>query len=94
PSLPNGEDGVTLANFLIAKAEIKKDFMLCLSPPIEDTLNTDSTTAKANVVEFYNALTPSKFATGDSSSVKVFDKYNGGVNVTIPGSGNLAATFA
>jgi hypothetical protein len=94
PRLPNGEDGVTLANFLIAKAEVKKDFILCLSPPIEDTLNVDKVTAKANVVEFYNALTPSKFATGDSSSVKVFDKYNGGVNVTIPGSGNLASTFA
>ncbi len=94
PSLPTGEDGVTLANFLIAKAEVKQDFVVCLSPPISATVNVDSATAKTNVLAFSNALTPSKFVTVDSSSVKVFDKYNGGVNVTIPGSGNLAATFA
>lgn len=94
PRLPTGEDGVTLANFLIAKAEVKKDFMLCLSPPIEATVNVDNATATTNVLAFLNALTPFKFATVDTTSVKVFDKYNGGVNVTIPGSGNLAATFA
>jgi len=94
PRLPSGEDGVTLANYLIAKAEVKKDFILCLSPPIEATVNVDSATAKTNVLAFLNALTPSKFATVDTTSVKVFDKYNGNVNISIPGSGNLGATFA
>lgn len=94
PRLPDGENGITLANFLIAKAEIKKDFILCLSPPIEDTLNVDADTAETNVITFRNSLTPSKFAICDSTSVKVYDKYNGGVNVSIPGSGNLATTLA
>lgn len=95
PPLPNDIDGETIANYLIAQSEIKQDFMLCLSPPIADTANVATNATKlTNTTTFAKSLTPSKFATLDSTSVRVLDGYNGNVFVYIPGSANLAGTFA
>ena len=98
PALPNGTDGTTLANNLIAIAEQRKDFTLCISPPIEDTVGT--TTPRTDVIEFANSLTSSSYAVCDTTAVKVFDRYNddgsqsGGSYVWIPASANYAANIA
>jgi len=88
---PNGADGVTLANNLIALAEARKDVMVFLSPAIEDTVGT--LTPSADVLEFVNQLTSSSYATMDSTALKVYDKYRD-VFRWIPACGHTAGLCA
>lgn len=87
----NGGDDVTLANYLISVAESRKDAVVFISPPIEDTVNTS--TPAADVKAFADQLTSSSYAVIDSTAIKVYDKYND-VYRWIPAAGYVAGLCA
>lgn len=87
----NGGDDVTLANYLIAIAEGRKDLLAFISPPVADSVNT--ATPADDVIAFANQLTSSSYAVIDSSAVKVYDKYND-VYRWIPACGLVAGLCA
>ena len=67
-------DDVTMANYMIAIAEGRKDCVAFVSPAVAVTVNNDS--AAANVKAWADALTSSSYAVFDSTSLYVYDKYN------------------
>ena len=87
----NGGDDVTIANDLIAIAEARKDVVVFISPPIEDTVGT--ATPADDVLAFANQLTSSSYAVIDSTALKVYDKYND-VYRFIPAAGHVAGLCA
>lgn len=89
--VPNGADGVTLANGLIALAEARKDVVVFLSPAIEDTVG--SLNPVDDVKEFADQLTSSSYAVLDSTALKVYDKYRD-VFRWIPACGHTAGLCA
>lgn len=85
----NGENDI--ANYLVALAEGRKDLVVFLSPPIEDTVGTSS--PATDVVTWANAITSSSYAVMDSTALKVYDKYND-VMRWIPANGHVAGLCA
>jgi len=71
---PDADGAATIANDLIAKANVRKDCMAFVSPPIEDSVGTASPTA--NVSVWAADLTSTSYASTDSSAVYIYDKYN------------------
>jgi hypothetical protein len=71
-------------------ADLRKDCVVCLSPPIEASLNTDPTDA---VLTWGNTINPSTYAILDSTALKVYDKYND-VFVNIGASAAVAGCMA
>ncbi len=95
PTLGTGtdyEDGVTQANNLLAIAENRKDVVAFISPPMEATVGAGSD-AKNNVLTFADQLTSSSYGFLDSTSLKVYDKYND-VYRWIPAAGHMAGLCA
>ena len=84
-------DGVTQANNLIAIAENRKDLVCFISPPLAATVG--NATPSATVIAFADQLTSSSYGFLDSSSVKVYDKYND-VYRWIPACGHMAGLCA
>lgn len=67
----NGES--TIASKIITVCEGRKDCVGFISPPIADSTSTQPLT---DVLAFANGLTSSSYAVCDSTSLKVYDKYN------------------
>jgi phage tail sheath protein FI len=67
----NGES--TIASKIITVCEGRKDCVGFISPPIDDSTSTQPLT---DVLAFANGLTSSSYAVCDSTSLKVYDKYN------------------
>ena len=84
----NGSE--VIAEKLISIANARKDVVAFVSPPIEDSTGTSPLT---DVKTFFNGLPSSSYAVSDSSSVKVYDKYNDGY-INIPASGYTAGLCA
>ena len=95
-------DCVAIANDLIAIAVARKDCVAVISPPTGFTTNpgaqssvtlvgggTAATTRPALVKAFADYLTSSSYGMLDSTSAKVYDKYND-VFIDIPSSGHVA----
>ena len=88
---PDGADDVILANNLIALAESRKDVVVFISPPIQDTVGTP--TPATDVKDFADQLNSSSYAVIDSTALKVYDKYND-VYRWIPAAGIMAGLCA
>jgi len=82
---------VTVANDLISIAQARKDCVAFVSPAT--TTTTNSTTPKADVLTFANALTSSSYAVIDSTALKIYDKYNDQY-INIPASSSMAGLCA
>jgi phage tail sheath protein FI len=67
-------DDVTLANYLIAIAEGRRDVVAFVSPAISRTVN--NITATEDVIAWADQLTSSSYAVFDSTALYVYDKYN------------------
>lgn len=83
----------TKANNLIALAEARRDVVVFISPPAEDTVNINPIEATTNVVNRINNFTSSSYAVFDSTAVYTYDKYNDSY-VWIPASGHTAGLCA
>lgn len=81
----------TISNALITTAELRKDCVVFLSPPIEDTVGT--ATPVTDVKAWADTLTSTSYAVLDSTAVKVYDKYND-VFRWIPAAGFVAGLCA
>jgi hypothetical protein len=90
---PDGADGVTHGNSMIAIAHTRKDCVAFVSPPIADTVNVVSTTATTNVIGWADDLTSSSYGVIDSGAMYVYDKYND-VYRWIAASGAMAGLCA
>jgi Phage tail sheath protein subtilisin-like domain/Phage tail sheath C-terminal domain len=89
----NISDATTLANNLITKANAKKKPFLCLSPPIELTVNRAN--PLADLATFATSLNGSSYAGCDTTACRVIDDTdNGSSFIFIPGSANFAGTLA
>ena len=99
-------DCIAIANDMIAICEARKDAVAVISPPVGFTTNPGAHTAvtevgggtatasRTNLVKaFADYLTSSSYAMLDSTSAKVYDKYND-VLVDIPSSGHVAGLLA
>jgi phage tail sheath protein FI len=71
---PDANGANTIANDLIAIANVRKDCVAFVSPPIEDTVNASS--PAADVKTWADTLTSSSYASADSTALYVYDKYN------------------
>ena len=71
---PDADGAATIADDLIAKANVRKDCMAFVSPPIEDSVGTASPTT--DVAGWAAGLTSTSYASADSSAVYIYDKYN------------------
>lgn len=81
----------TIAEKLISVANARKDVVVFVSPPTEDTVGTS--TPAADVKTWADSLTSTSYAVIDSTSVKVYDKYND-VYRWIPACGHVAGLCA
>lgn len=81
----------TIAEKLISIAAARKDLVVFLSPPTEDTVGT--TTPAVDVKAWADSLTSTSYAMVDSTAVKVYDKYNDTYR-WIPASGYVAGLCA
>lgn len=81
----------TISNALIATAELRKDCVVFLSPPIEDTVGT--ATPVVDVKAWADLVSSTSYAVIDSTAVKVYDKYND-VFRWIPACGFVAGLCA
>lgn len=71
---PDANDSNTIALNLIGLCEGRKDCMAFVSPPIEDS--RDSNTPATTVATWVGGLTSTSYASADSGAVYVYDKYN------------------
>ena len=71
---PDANGSKTIADKLIEICEARKDCMAFVSPPIEDSVGTD--TPAANVKTWADTLPSTSYAATDSGAVYVYDKYN------------------
>ena len=92
PVLPNVLlDATDVANYVLAIAAQRQDCIATISPYIAATVgNADP---KGAVVEFADSLTGTSYGVMDSTSVKMYDKYNDAY-VNIPCSGHVAGLCA
>tara|TARA_B110000211_G_scaffold200541_1_gene231590 strand:- start:1315 stop:3012 length:1698 start_codon:yes stop_codon:yes gene_type:complete len=67
-------DDVTMANYLIAIAEGRKDCVVFVSPAVAATVNNAS--SATDVKAWADALTSSSYAVFDSTALYVYDKYS------------------
>jgi phage tail sheath protein FI len=81
----------TIAEKLISVANARKDIVVFVSPPTEDTVGT--ATPAADVKTWADTLTSTSYAVIDSTAVKVYDKYND-VYRWIPACGHVAGLCA
>ena len=81
----------TIANDLIAICDARKDCVAFISPPV--TATAGSLTPKADVIAFADTLTSSSYAVIDSTSLRVYDKYNDQY-INIPASSSVAGLCA
>ena len=98
-------DCVAIANDMIAICEARKDAVAVISPPVGYTTNpggqtvtlvgggTAATTRPALVKAFADYLTSSSYGMLDSTSTRVYDKYNDAF-IDIPSSGHVAGLLA
>lgn len=84
-------NAVTIANDIIAIAEARKDCVAFVSPAV--TATTTSLTPKDDVITFADAITSSSYGVIDSTSLKVYDKYNDQY-INIPASSSVAGLCA
>ena len=75
---------------LISIANARKDVVAFISAPIEDSTGT---TPLTDVKAYFDGLPSSSYAVSDSSTLKVYDKYNDGY-INIPASGYTAGLCA
>jgi len=90
PSMTEG-NGTTIGNYLINIAESRKDCIAFISPPV--TLTTSSLTPKDDVITFADTLTSTSYAVIDSTSIRIYDKYNDQY-ISIPSSSSVAGLCA
>jgi phage tail sheath protein FI len=83
--------GRQIGSKLIEIAELRKDCMAFISPPLADTENASA--PHTNVVEYASGLNSSSYASMDSGAVYVYDKYNDGYQY-IGASGLIAGLCA
>jgi phage tail sheath protein FI len=83
-----GDD--TIAKKVIEIAEARKDCVGFVSPVINDSTGTDPLT---DVKAFYAGIPSSSYGVGDSTAIKVYDKYNDRY-ILIPASGYTAGLCA
>lgn len=69
-----GADDVTLANFLIAMAQERRDAVAFVSPAVSRTINNINATE--DVKEWADGLISSSYGVLDSTALYVYDKYN------------------
>lgn len=67
-------DAVTMANYLFAMAQARRDCVAYSSPAAEDTVNNLS--ALTDVLAWANQITSTSYGVMDSSALYVYDKYN------------------
>jgi phage tail sheath protein FI len=84
-------NAVTVAQDLISIAEARKDCVAFVSPAV--TATTSSLTPKDDVIAFADQLTSSSYAVIDSTSLKIYDKYNDQY-INIPASSSVAGLCA
>ena len=84
----NGSE--VIAEKLIAIANARKDVVSFVSAPIDDSTGTSPLT---DIKSFFDGLPSSSYAVSDSSSLKVYDKYNDGY-INIPASGYTSGLCA
>ena len=71
---PDVNGAKEIADKLIAICNARKDCMAFVSPPIDDSVGTD--TPAADVKEWADTLASTSYAATDSGAVYVYDKYN------------------
>jgi phage tail sheath protein FI len=81
----------TIASALITVANSRKDVVVFLSPPTEDSVGT--ATPATDVKNWADTLSSTSYAVIDSTAVKVYDKYND-VYRWIPAAGHIAGLCA
>lgn len=81
----------TIAQALITIANSRKDVMVFVSPPTEDTVG--SATPATDVKNWADTLSSTSYAVIDSTALKVYDKYND-VYRWIPAAGHVAGLCA
>lgn len=81
----------TIAEKLISVAAARKDIVVFLSPPTEDTVGTS--VPAADVKTWADTLTSTSYAVIDSTAIKIYDKYND-VYRWIPACGHVAGLCA
>ena len=98
-------DCVAIANDMLAICEARKDAVAVISPPVGYTTNPGgqtvtlvgggnaATTRPALVKAFADYLTSSSYGMLDSTSARVYDKYNDAF-IDIPSSGHVAGLLA
>lgn len=98
-------DCVAIANDMIAICEARKDAVAVISPPVGYTTNPggqtvtlvgggNATQSRPELVKaFADYLTSSSYAMMDSTSCRVYDKYNDAY-IDIPSSGHVAGLLA
>lgn len=84
--------GATLANYLIALCESRKDCMVFISPEQADVVNAQNS-EYSNIKTFRDALTSSSFAVLDSGYKYCYDKYLD-VYRWVPLNGDIAGLLA
>ena len=71
---PDANGAKDIADKLISICNTRKDCMAFVSPPIEDSVGTD--TPAADVKAWADTLASTSYASTDSGAVYVYDKYN------------------
>ena len=71
---PDADGSKEIADKLISLCEARKDCMAFVSPPINDSVGTD--TPAADVKAWADTLPSTSYASTDSGAVYVYDKYN------------------
>ena len=89
----NSATGAVLANYLIhSVAELRKDMLCFVSPPLESVLNNKGKEA-LSVVQARKLLGSSSYATMDSNWKYMYDKYNDTFR-WVPCNGDHAGLYA
>ena len=71
---PDADGSKEIADKLISLCEARKDCMAFVSPPIDDSVGTD--TPATDVKAWADTLPSTSYASTDSGAVYVYDKYN------------------
>jgi len=92
PSIPNTLDGITLQKLLIDICEFRTDCIALLSPPVALTAY-GAINPVSDVIAWFDQISSSSYAVFDSSSVKVYDKFNDQY-LWLPASSSIAGVCA
>ena len=77
PGCTDKQDSQAKANYLISVANARKDCMAVVGPHRADLVNvTNSTTQTDNLLEYFNPLMSSSYATFDSGYKYQYDRFN------------------